>query len=108
MITLSKTIQPDSIEEFKKEVERSREHLDLVLCATNVLSAYQNIWKPKFASATTGEEKESLFCDLAVLRAKIRIIDEVEAILFPENAMWFRDWKAKRRASSSLEMIYDY
>jgi hypothetical protein len=108
LIVLSKTIQSDSIEEFRRQVERSREHLDLVLCATNVLSAYQNVWKPKYNSAKTEEEKESLLCDLAVLRAKIRIIDEIEGILFPENAMWFRDWKAKRRAGGSLEMIYDY
>lgn len=98
----------ESIDDFQKQVERSTEHLDLVHMSTRVLSQYQNVWKPKFKAAASKEERKSLLCDLAVFRAKLRIIDEMDSILFPEEANMFREWKAKRRSEDSLEIIYDY
>src|SRR5579863_971095 len=99
---------PPSIEDFRKDVEQSKEHLDLVMFAIGVLSTYQNIWKPKYSSAKTEEEKESLLCDLAMLRAKLKVIEEVEVLLFPEHGQMFQEWKEKRKAEpDGLEMIYD-
>src|SRR5579872_3415449 len=92
-----------SIEEFRKQVERSKEHLDLVLFSVGVLSTYQNVWKPKYENAKSGEERELLLRDLALIKAKLKIIDEVEADLFPEHAAWFRQWKKERKAEGKLE-----
>jgi hypothetical protein len=100
---------PESIEDFRKTVESSKEHLDIVHQASSILSTYQNVWKPKWREARTHEEKQSLLCDLAMLRAKLRIVDEVEVLLFPDYGKMFSEWKAKRRKEpSGLEMIYDF
>ena len=100
---------PESIEEFRKSVESSKEHLDIVHQASSILSNYQNVWKPKWQSAKTEQERQSLLCDLAMLRAKLRIVDDVEVLLFPDYGKMFSEWKEKRRKEpSGLEMIYDF
>jgi hypothetical protein len=106
--TFAVILLSDSTRDFRREVERSKDHLDLVLFSVGVLSTYQNVWKPKYESARTEEEKQAALSDLAMIRAKLRAIDEVETLLFPDQANWFKEWKAKRKAEGNLEMVYDY